>query len=249
MISLTTHLGLIFAEKSPRKVASISEAQSVVQAVQKYGERTAPLSLETELSHLRADQLTSKAWFSRSAKLLEKITLRRPLVVGVFQDQDLAEVNRIAREAGLDLIQLHGRETVEYISKLELPCIKVVHIPAPVMTADALDVEATSLSLLQEKMEAFAGHAVAVILDTSVRGDASGGTGITFDWSLATKLDSSVILAGGLKSENVEDAARVEGVVGLDVSSGVEVAGSPGVKDPLLVEAFLKKARLVKTKT
>ncbi len=78
--------------------------------------------------------------------------------------------------------------------------------------------------------------------DTSVPG-RSGGTGETFDWSLLSSVDRSrpVILAGGLKPENVADAVRAVRPDVVDVASGVESA--PGVKDPAKIAAFVREVR------
>ena len=72
------------------------------------------------------------------------------------------------------------------------------------------------------------------LLDSKV-GNQSGGTGVTFDWSLIGE-EKNVMLAGGLSPENVRDAANL-GCLGLDLNSGVE--SSPGQKDQTkLTEAF-----------
>jgi phosphoribosylanthranilate isomerase len=80
------------------------------------------------------------------------------------------------------------------------------------------------------------------LLDTLVPGEA-GGTGRTFDWSLARHRVSSVplILSGGLTAENVGEAIAQVGPWGVDVASGTEAA--PGIKDPAKVEAFIAAVR------
>jgi phosphoribosylanthranilate isomerase len=89
-----------------------------------------------------------------------------------------------------------------------------------------------------------------VLLDAKV-GNAGGGTGRGFDWNaahetLATAGQAAgkpidLIVAGGLRPENVADAIRTLRPWGVDVASGVEV--SPGHKDPLQLKRFLEKAR------
>ena len=73
--------------------------------------------------------------------------------------------------------------------------------------------------------------------------EASGGTGRVFDWSLMDGIDRSrpVVLAGGLKPENVADAVRKVRPDIVDASSGVEVA--PGIKDPAKIAAFVREVR------
>ena len=82
----------------------------------------------------------------------------------------------------------------------------------------------------------------ALHFDTSVAG-ASGGTGRVFDWSLMDGIDRTrpVVLAGGLKPENVADAVRKVRPDIVDVSSGVETA--PGIKDPAKIAAFVREVR------
>src|SRR5450759_4835004 len=82
----------------------------------------------------------------------------------------------------------------------------------------------------------------ALHFDTSVAG-ASGGTGRAFDWSLMDGIDRSrpVVLAGGLKPENVAFAVRKVRPDIVDVASGVEVA--PGIKDPAKIAAFVREVR------
>ena len=82
----------------------------------------------------------------------------------------------------------------------------------------------------------------ALHFDTSVEG-RSGGTGKTFDWTLLSAVDRSrpVILAGGLRPENVADAVRRVRPDIVDTSSGVEAA--PGIKDPAKIAAFVREVR------
>jgi phosphoribosylanthranilate isomerase len=86
-----------------------------------------------------------------------------------------------------------------------------------------------------------------VLIDSRVR-SAGGGTGVAYDWTAARAAFASapatlqLIVAGGLKPDNVSTAITELKPWGVDVSSGVEA--SPGRKDPALVEAFLKSARV-----
>jgi len=72
-----------------------------------------------------------------------------------------------------------------------------------------------------------------------------GGTGRSFDWRLAAKArdhtKAGIILAGGLKPDNVADAIRLARPDGVDVAGGVET--SPGVKSAKLIEEFIRAAR------
>ena len=88
------------------------------------------------------------------------------------------------------------------------------------------------------------GQPLTPLLDAHVPGQY-GGTGQTGDWSLAAALaaEERIMLAGGLKPENVADAVRAVRPWGVDVASGVEVAGQPGVKDATRIAAFIRAAR------
>ncbi len=94
------------------------------------------------------------------------------------------------------------------------------------------------------EIEAYTDPVGAILLDTYHK-EVLGGSGETFDWSLALKAkaltDRPVILAGGLTPENVQDALEAVRPYGVDVSSGVEA--SPGVKDYAKIKAFVRAVR------
>lgn len=148
-------------------------------------------------------------------------------VVGVFVDSSAADVFRIAAEAGLDTVQLHGAESPDFLIEVgeTVPAYKALRI------GDALDVAAA---------HKYRGD--RILTDAKVAG-AMGGTGETFDWDLISTLNETrkLILAGGLNAENVEACVRTVSPYGIDTASGVEI--SPGKKDPRKVEAFIRAAR------
>ena len=83
-------------------------------------------------------------------------------------------------------------------------------------------------------------------MDTSIKGssDGGGGTGVTFDWTIAERLQNSglpVIIAGGLNADSITDCVSSIRPFGVDVSSGVEA--SPSVKDQDQVTRFVRDAR------
>lgn len=94
------------------------------------------------------------------------------------------------------------------------------------------------------EIEAYQEPVGAILLDTYHK-EMLGGSGETFDWSLAVKAkaltDRPVILAGGLTPENVADALEAVRPYGVDVSSGVEV--SPGEKDYAKIKGFVRAVR------
>jgi phosphoribosylanthranilate isomerase len=92
-------------------------------------------------------------------------------------------------------------------------------------------------------LDGHAAYAVsALLLDAWVAG-TYGGTGERFNWELAAAVarQRPVILAGGLRAENVAAAVHTVRPYGVDVSSGVEA--SPGNKDPEKVAAFIRNAK------
>jgi len=236
-------IGVIFAQKSPR-CATAEAAAEIVSAVRAFGERRARLPLSALMrAELAADDgaeavaaaPTASQWYGAWSRALARLR-QKPLVVGVFMDQPAEEVGALAEAAGLDLIQLHGGETPEFASSLPLPTIKVLHVPAG---------EQTAVAAIVASAEPFVGVAAAVLLDTKVKGGASGGTGVAFDWKLAADVVQAgvpVMVAGGLTPANVAEAVRTAvGAWAVDVASGVEA--SPGVKDPEKVRAFVANAK------
>ena len=128
-------LGVIFAEASPRR-ATVENAKEIVEYVQKYGERSASLSskLREELQDVSADEL----WFAATERMLRRVTVRKPLVVGVFQNQSPCYINRIVAETGIDVVQLHGDEPASFCEQVEVPCLRVLHVPLTT-AEDAID--------------------------------------------------------------------------------------------------------------
>jgi phosphoribosylanthranilate isomerase len=133
--------------------------------------------------------------------------------VGVFVDEAAANVERIAAQVGLDIAQLHGRETPE-------------QYPAGLRVWKAIRVgKALNLPDYQP--------AEAVLLD----GPASGQT---FDWARVPHGPAKLIVAGGLDAENVRQAIAQVRPWGVDACSRLE--SSPGRKDHFKMAAFLKAA-------
>jgi phosphoribosylanthranilate isomerase len=147
------------------------------------------------------------------------------LFVNVTEQSLLAEA---ARHAGVQVLQLHGDEDPAYCRKLrDWPLIKVLRI---------------GKSLLQENLEEY--PVQGFLLD--VKDDALyGGTSKSFDWSLAKGIRRirPIILAGGLRPDNVREAIRIVEPYGLDVCSGVE--SKPGKKDTQKLIEFMNEVRNV----
>jgi phosphoribosylanthranilate isomerase len=145
--------------------------------------------------------------------------------VGVFVDQPLEEVVRIAARCNLQAVQLHGNEPEEFSRRIPLRVIKALRVR---------DVD--SLRILPT----YPAH--AFLLDAFVEGQA-GGTGTSIPWELAmrAKGHAPIILSGGLRPETVGPAVLRVRPYGVDVSSGVEA--SPGRKDHQKVREFIAAVR------
>jgi len=144
--------------------------------------------------------------------------------VGVFVDAPREEILRAVAASGVQVAQLHGDEPPELCASLPLPVVKALRIA----NAHAL------AALAAYEVSGF-------LLDAPSAG--YGGSGKTFDWSLATEAAAvvPVMLAGGLTPENVAEAIRAVRPWGVDVASGVERA--PGVKDLAKLRHFIEAAK------
>ncbi|MGH9904841.1 MAG: phosphoribosylanthranilate isomerase [Pyrinomonadaceae bacterium] len=148
--------------------------------------------------------------------------------VGVFVNEETPEtVERIATEAGIKELQLHGDESPDYCQALaQRSVIKVFRV---------------SEDFLPEQTAAY--EVQAVMLDAFDH-QLRGGTGRTIDWSMARKtreLAPKLFLAGGLSPENVAEAIKEVEPYGVDACSSLEI--SPGKKTPSRVTAFVKAVR------
>ena len=152
--------------------------------------------------------------------------------VGVFVDEPCENVAEIYKAHTIDMIQLHGNEDEAYIRALKelapgAPISKAVRVQSPgdVLAADSLPVD-------------------YLLLDT-YRAGVAGGTGESFDWSMIPDVTKPIFLAGGINTENIDDAAGLD-IYAIDTSSGIE---SDGVKDPekmmYMVEHVRRHAKTV----
>ncbi len=145
--------------------------------------------------------------------------------VGVFVDEDLAVIRQIRRFCGLDMIQLHGNETPEFCRELMPLTIKAFRLR-----------DESSLGMLKP----YSGCVRALLLDTYQEGKM-GGTGKTFDWSLALSakgLEIPLVLSGGLNPSNIRNAVSKVRPYAVDVNSGIEER--PGKKSPFLMKKLME---------
>jgi phosphoribosylanthranilate isomerase len=156
-----------------------------------------------------------------------------PLAVGVFVNETPATIHEAVDQAGLDAVQLSGDEHPDVMRELHVPVIKAIR-PNGVMAE--LELVRTADSWLARAQPA------ALLLVDGHRPGSYGGSGVLADWAAAKLLARRypVLLAGGLTPANVRDALTEVRPLGVDVSSGVEVAG---VKQSERIAAFIAAAR------
>jgi phosphoribosylanthranilate isomerase len=135
--------------------------------------------------------------------------------VGVFVNESPEIIAKIVLDAGLDVAQLHGTSEA-----------RGVRIWRAMFPADRV-----ALGLMRQ--------VEAVLIDTPADG-VSGGTGKTWDWTLAPHLEQKVIIAGGLDADNVRTAIEQAQPWGVDACSRIEK--SPGLKDRDKMRKFVKAA-------
>ena len=146
--------------------------------------------------------------------------------VGLFVDLTEVHVRRILADVPLGLLQFHGDEPAEFCAQFGLPYMKAIRVRSGV-------------DLLQCATR-YAG-AAALLLD-AYRAGVPGGTGETFDWKIIPpRIESRIVLSGGLTADNV--AAGIEHVRpwAVDVSSGVEA--TLGIKDAQRIGRFAAAVR------
>ncbi len=154
--------------------------------------------------------------------------------VALTVDADDAALDAIVTALAPDLLQLHGRESVERVAairaRLGVPLMKAISIGAPDDLARIAPYEAVADWLLFDA-------------PPPAGADMPGGNAAAFDWRLLRDLSCRRpwLLAGGLDPANVACALRETGAPGVDVSSGVE--SSPGIKDAGKIAAFIAAAR------
>ncbi|HYW08549.1 MAG TPA: phosphoribosylanthranilate isomerase [Longimicrobium sp.] len=155
--------------------------------------------------------------------------------VGVFVDA--ADAAATAAAAGVNVIQLHGDESPEDAARLREQGWEVWKALRPRTGAE-----------FAEEAPRWAGATDALLLD-GFSAAARGGTGASFPWAeVAARLDAlpagtGLVAAGGLRPENVAEAALALRPAVVDVSSGVE--SSPGIKDPDAVRRFVRAVRSI----
>ena len=141
--------------------------------------------------------------------------------VGVFVNELEYEIEKAVDECLLDALQFHGDEPPGFCQKFAAKSIKAIRMRG------------------EESVRVAADYDVDALLLDTYTDESRGGTGKTFDWSLALKVKEigpPIILSGGLTAANVQEAIRRVRPYAVDVASGVESV--PGIKDPAKMRAF-----------
>ena len=148
------------------------------------------------------------------------------LKIGVFVNESVEVIQKIADECGLTHVQLHGDEDNYQIRRLNIPSIKSLGVTS------------------ESDMKNAQGYEADYILFDSPKEKFHGGNGKTFSWELLRdmpkELRKKMILAGGLNALNIEEAIRTVRPYMVDVSSGVETEGK---KDVEKIKQFIIKAK------
>lgn len=147
-------------------------------------------------------------------------------LVSLFVNAEPETVVDVVEQLPIGLIQFHGDESASYCRQFGRPWIKALRVRQEMdVASECGDYQGAS----------------GILLDAWQDG-VPGGTGKTFDWTLASQeLPLPMVLAGGLNDANVGDAIQSLRPWAVDVSGGVEV--SPGIKDPGKIERFIAAVR------
>lgn len=161
------------------------------------------------------------------ASNISRILPKKICRVGVFVDEDIKTVKKIARLCDLDMLQFHGQESNAYCRKF-----KGYKIIKAFTVKEGLDLT---------KISAYKG--CGCLFDTYSK-NRFGGTGKKFNWNLLRNLDKikrPVFLSGGLTAGNVGKAVKLLKPDWVDVSSALEL--SPGKKDHKKIKKFIQASR------
>ena len=149
--------------------------------------------------------------------------------VGVFVDEELNQLRKTIEQFGLEAVQLHGRESVDYCAQLSKERVKVIKVLDP----------HSSIPEMEKYMEVV-DH---FLFDSA--GAGSGGSGQKFDWKLLESLSLSTpfLLSGGIGPADAGflRSLELEGLMGVDVNSRFE--RTPGIKDVEQLREFIIEIR------
>ena len=201
------YMGLVFAP-SKRQV-TVDQAKTLVE----------------ELHKQYANRYNRDAEQYSNQTLIHQESIK---TVGVFVNETVESLLKIAKEVKLDVIQLHGDEDESFIQTLKEQ--SNVEVWKAVQVRSAADAEA------------WIDSSADMLLFDAYHKDERGGTGEVFDWSSLDEFERPFMLAGGINSTNVARAIRTVRPYGIDISSGIE---TDGVKDDEKIKAFTNIVRTI----
>lgn len=165
---------------------------------------------------------------------LRKILNSDILAVGVFVNEDIDKIVDLVEDKVIDLIQLHGDEDKEYIIKLR-EALSTKQIDAKIIKVIRVESGDNVKEILMRN------DLLDYILFDTYSSKEYGGTGQAFDWNILKDIKQPFFLAGGLNSENVNDAIKTCNPYVVDVSSAVE---TDGYKDEEKIKEFITKIKV-----
>jgi phosphoribosylanthranilate isomerase len=194
------------------KLCGMTRAQDVVAAVEAGADAVGFVLAPESLRRVSVEQ---------AAGLGAGVGIARYLVTVDLPPEELLEA---AAAAAVDGVQPHG----EYRDEAAVAALDAgLAVLYPVAVSGPVDLAGIP-------------EAAVPILDTRVPG-SHGGTGRSFDWTVASGAGRPLVLAGGLTPENVREARAAAEPWGVDVSTGIE--SSPGIKDREKMRRFVEAAR------
>ena len=204
------YMGLVFAP-SKRQV-TVEQAKTLVEEL--YKQNVVGNNSEVE----QTEPVTS----------LDTASSETIKTVGVFVNETIENLLKIAEEVKLDVIQLHGDEDESFIQILKEQ--SNVEVWKAVQVRSAADAEK------------WIDSSADMLLFDAYHKDERGGTGEVFDWSSLDEFERPFMLAGGIDSTNVARAIRTVRPYGIDISSGIE---TNSVKDNEKMKAFTNIVRTI----
>jgi len=161
-------------------------------------------------------------------KVKEIINAIPPFInkVALFVNANSDYISSVLEQVNIDTIQFHGDETEAFCRSFNMPYIKAIRVQ-----------ETTDIQKVSNEFSSASG-----LLVDAYDSSQYGGTGKSFNWDLLPSTCSlPLILAGGLKADNICQAIQTTNVYAVDVSSGVEE--SKGVKDHALIKQFMHEVK------
>lgn len=168
-------------------------------------------------------------WLSRNS-----LALKDKKKVGVFVNAELEQLMNAVHDCELDYVQLHGDESPDYCSELQL-----LWTVGSIRRAEIIKAFRVDENFDFSQTQAYARYCTCFLFDT--RAEARGGTGMQFDWSLLEQYTGHTpfILSGGIGPDDSGQLAAFKhnAWAGIDLNSRFETA--PGVKDTAVLATFV----------